>query len=75
MTVNSIARWTRVHGRRHRHDGLPDLAAVPLTAGERMRRRHQWRRLRRTARFVSWVAGVGVLSFVGIFGLWAALGH
>ena len=58
--------------------GTPSIArATPSAlslARRRQMRRHR-RRLGRTAWLMSWVAGLLALSFVSLFGLWAALGH
>jgi hypothetical protein len=51
------------------------LAGNPLLLNRRLWRRRQRRRLRRTFWLVSWVAGLLALSFVGVFGLWTALGQ
>jgi hypothetical protein len=40
-----------------------------------LRRRRHKRRVRRTFWLLSWVAGLLGLSFVGILGLWTALGQ
>ena len=51
------------------------LAGNPLFLKQRLRRRRHKRRLRRTFWLLSWVAGLLGLSFVGILGLWTALGQ
>jgi len=50
-------------------------AGNPRLLNQRLRRRRQRRRLRRTVWLLSWVAGLLVLTFVSVFGLWTALGQ
>lgn len=57
--------------------GSPSASRVarnPLSLRQRLLRRRQIRRLRRTLWLVGWLAGLLALSFVGLIGLWTAPG-